>query len=61
VQQDGKWLKAHFNKDNPGLPELIVLEVAGKKIYDNTAQIEYWKYWLIDAFKDDQPEIDLPF
>jgi len=62
VQQAGKWLKAHFNKDNPGLPELVVLEVAGKKIYDNTKQIEYWKYWLIDAFKDDQPKIDdLPF
>ena len=62
VQQEGKWLKAYFTKEKPGLPELVVLEVAGKKIYDNTGQIEFWKHWLINALKDNEPEInDLPF
>jgi len=64
VQQDGKWLKAFYNKDNPGFPQLVIFEVAGKKIYDNTEQIEFWKYKLLNQFKYksvNNPIDDLPF
>jgi len=63
VQQNGKWLKAYYTKENPGFPQLVVFEVAGKKIYDNSQQVEFWKYWLLSSFKK-QEEIgndDLPF
>lgn len=68
VQQNGKWLKAFYTKDNPGnMPQMIIVEVAGKKVYDNSQQIEFWKYWLLDEFKKlnedkiDHEVDDLPF
>jgi len=64
VQQNGKWLKAFYTKENPGsFPQLVLVEVGGKKIYDNSLQVEFWKYWLLSSFKK-QEEIgsnDLPF
>jgi hypothetical protein len=65
LQQEGKWLKAYYTKLNPGdFPQLIVIETAGKKVYDNTQQIAFWKKWLIDTFGNKISESnsdDLPF
>ena len=53
VQQDGKWLKHFFNKDNNGdLPVLEKVNFKGKDIYDGTAQVNYWKEWLFETYKN---------
>lgn len=53
VQQDGKWLKHFFNKDNNGdLPTLEKVNFKGKDIYDGTAQVNYWKEWLFETYKN---------
>jgi hypothetical protein len=65
LQQEGKWLKAYYTKLHPGdFPQLVVHEIAGKKVYDNTLQIAFWKNWLTDTFGNKISEInpdDLPF
>jgi hypothetical protein len=65
LQQEGKWLKAYYTKLHPGdFPQLIVIETAGKIVYDNTLQIAFWKQWLINTFgnkiSENNPD-DLPF
>jgi hypothetical protein len=53
VQQDGKWLKHFFNKDNNGdLPILEKVSFKGKDIYDGTAQVNYWKEWLFETYNN---------
>ena len=53
VQQDGKWLKHFFNKDNNGdLPTLEKVSFKGKDIYDGTAQVNYWKEWLFETYNN---------
>lgn len=53
VQQDGKWLKHFFNKDNNGdLPILEKVSFKGKDIYDGSAQVNYWKEWLFETYNN---------
>lgn len=51
VQQDGKWLKHFFNKDNIGdLPPLEKVSFKGKDLLDGSKQVEYWKNWLFSLY-----------
>jgi len=53
VQQDGKWLKHFFNKDNVGdLPPLEKVSFKGKDLLDGSAQINYWKNWLSTIYNN---------
>ena len=70
VEQNGKYLKHYFNKDFQGLgedilPKLDQLIVKGETILDNTKQVQYWKNWLINTYKEkeqkeenDSPDFD---
>ena len=52
VSQSGKNLKYAFTvKDMGELPLLKVMDVKGKKVYDNTEQLNYWKEWLKKTYK----------
>lgn len=47
VQQENKWLKHFFNKENVGdLPPLEKVSFRGKDLLDGSKQIEYWKKWM---------------
>ena len=75
VEQNGKFLKHAFTKDNMGnLPDLEKVTFKGEVQYDNRKQIEFWKNWLFDIYNitpksvenidnDDEEEYidDLPF
>jgi hypothetical protein len=75
VEQNGKFLKHAFTKENMGeLPDLDKVTFKGEVQYDNTKQIEFWKNFLndiynlssksfeIDNTEDDEAYIDdLPF
>jgi hypothetical protein len=74
VEQNGKFLKHAFTKENMGeLPDLDKVTFKGEVQYDNTKQIEFWKNWLVDIFntesivlennidEDDEYIDDLPF
>lgn len=58
VQQDGKWLKHYFTKDNVGdLPQLEKVSFKGKDFYDGSSQINYWKNWLISNYEEKEKEV----
>jgi len=76
VEQNGKFLKHAFTKENMGaLPDLDKVTFKGEVQYDNTKQIEFWKNWLFDIYNfnikvvenatiaedDDEFIDDLPF
>jgi hypothetical protein len=51
VEQNGKFLKHAFTKDNMGiLPDLDKVTFKGEVQYDNTKQIEFWKNWLFETY-----------
>lgn len=65
VQQGGKYLKHHFNKDFKGsgndiLPDLDEIIVKGETRSDNTKQVQYWKNWLVETFKETIKEDGFP-
>jgi hypothetical protein len=48
VSQNEKTLKHFHTKDNPGdLPQVEEITFRGKKVWDGSKQIEYWKQWLL--------------
>jgi len=57
IQQNGKFLKHFYTKDNLGdLPPLDKIEFKGKTQYDNTKQIAFWKNWLSSLFESHTPK-----
>jgi len=57
IQQNGKFLKHFYTKDNLGdLPPLDKIEFKGKTQYDNTKQIAFWKNWLSSLFEPHTPK-----
>lgn len=55
IQQNGKFLKHFYTKDNMGdLPPLDKIEFKGKVQYDNSKQIAFWKNWLTSLFEPSQ-------
>lgn len=57
VKQDDKNLRAAYTKDNLGdMPQLEVRQENGKTVYDNSAQIQFWKQWLLSVLKTDEPQ-----
>jgi hypothetical protein len=57
IQQNGKFLKHFYNKDNIGdLPPLDKIEFKGKTQYDNSKQIAFWKNWLSSLFEQNTPK-----
>lgn len=75
VEQNGKFLKHAYTKDNMGnLPDLEKVTFKGEVQYDNTKQIEFWKNWLFGVYnttpkvienseheEDEEYVDDLPF
>ena len=68
ISQGGKFLKHAHTKDNMGnLPPLEKVILKGETKYDNIKQIEYWKKWIAETFKEElkpdaeEEETDLPF
>ena len=57
IKQYDKTLKHRFTKDNMGdFPELKIIERDGKRFFDNSGQIEYWKKWLLDTYGEPEAE-----
>lgn len=52
VSQGGTNIKQKWSKDNPGeLPPLVETTFKGKKVYDNTNQMEFIKDYLLNTIK----------
>lgn len=56
VEQNGKALKHYHTQANMGdLPQVKEVMFKGKKEWDGTEQIEYWKNWLLSLKFDNVP------
>lgn len=69
VEQGGKTLPWYSKKDDPkDVPPAKAFEFKGKKMWDGTDQIEYWKKWLngvkfeseFEASSLSQPPVSAP-
>jgi len=65
VKQNDKWLKHFHTMENIGdMPELVKVEFKGSVHYDNSNQVNYWKNWANETYKQTKVEgkdDDLPF
>jgi hypothetical protein len=67
IIQDGKNMKHFYTKENMGdFPEIDIIMVKGKKVFDNTKQLNFWKDWITSTYgvdhegKKQEDDLDMP-